>query len=120
VTPGQTINVERLPVDKGSKVQLDRVLMLADTQDIMLGDPFVEGARVLATVTGEKREKKIIVFKYKSKVRYRRKLGHRQIHTALKIEKIVRPGENVDKNESVIPESGQTSETTEKETSSGS
>lgn len=93
VTPGQTITVERLPVTEGSTIELEKVLLLADGQDITTGTPVIEGARVLATSKGEFKDDKIIVLKYKSKVRYRRKTGHRQIYTSLLIDKILKPGE---------------------------
>ena len=57
-----------------------------------MGKPVVEGAKVIATSQGERKGQKVIVFKYKPKVRYRRKTGHRQFHTKLVIDKIVGPG----------------------------
>ncbi|MBA7640926.1 hypothetical protein ES703_48597 [subsurface metagenome] len=89
VTPGQTIDVERLDVAEGDTVELDRVLLIADGDQVTVGQPTVEGAKVMATSQGEGKGKKIIVFKYKSKVRYRRKRGHRQLYTRLMIDKIV-------------------------------
>ena len=92
VTEGQTIDVERLDVDVGGTVELDRVLLIADGDNITSGKPVIEGARVLATVSKIGRGKKVIVFKYKSKTRYRRKNGHRQSFTTLSIDKILGPG----------------------------
>jgi large subunit ribosomal protein L21 len=69
--------------------------MLGDGDNVTVGRPLVEGARVLATVKGNGRGDKIIVFKYKAKVRYRRKNGHRQPFTTLSIDKILRPGEEL-------------------------
>jgi large subunit ribosomal protein L21 len=89
VTPGQTIEVERLPVEAGSTVELDRVLLVAEGERVIVGTPTIKGARVTATALGEEKGEKIIVFKYKPKVRYRRKKGHRQIYTRLSIEQIV-------------------------------
>lgn len=86
---GQTIDVEKLPAEVGSTVELGRVLLLADGEEMSSGTPLVEGAKVMATVAAQSRDKKIIVFKYKSKVRYRRKTGHRQSYTRLTIDKIV-------------------------------
>jgi large subunit ribosomal protein L21 len=71
---------------------LDKVLFLADGDKITVGTPTVEGAKVIATSQGEGKDKKIIVFKYKPKVRYHRKTGHRQFHTRLVIDKIIGPG----------------------------
>jgi large subunit ribosomal protein L21 len=71
---------------------LNKVLLLADGDNVTLGNPLVEGARVLATAAKNGRGDKVIVFKYKSKVRYRRKNGHRQLFTTLNIDKILPPG----------------------------
>jgi|WetSurMetagenome_2_1015567.scaffolds.fasta_scaffold79295_1 large subunit ribosomal protein L21 len=92
VTEGQTISVERLEAEEGGSVQLDKVLLIADGDNITVGKPLVEGARVMATVKENGRLKKIIVFHYKSKVRERRKNGHRQQFTSLNIEKILPAG----------------------------
>ncbi len=89
VVPGQTIKVDRLPAEEGSMVELERVLLLADGEKVTVGTPTVEGAKVVASALGEEKGKKIIVFKYKPKVRYRKKTGHRQIHTKLAIKEIV-------------------------------
>lgn len=92
VTPGQTIDVERLDVPEGSTVELGRVLLIADGDRVTVGTPTVDGAKVVATSQGDGKGKKIIVFKYKPKVRYRKKTGHRQLYTRLIIDKIVGPG----------------------------
>jgi len=92
VNPGQTIDVERLEVAEGNTVELDRVLLIADGERVVVGTPTVDGAKVVATAQGEGKGKKIIVFKYKSKVRYRKKTGHRQLYTRLVIDKIVEAG----------------------------
>jgi len=92
VNPGQTIDVERLDVAEGNTVELDRVLLIADGERVVVGTPTVDGAKVVATAQGEGKGKKVIVFKYKPKVRYRKKTGHRQLYTRLVIDKIVEPG----------------------------
>lgn len=92
MTEGQTINVERLETEEGGSVQLDKVLMLADGDNITVGKPLVEGARVMATVKKNGKDKKIIVFHFKAKVRERRKNGHRQQFTSLSIDKILPAG----------------------------
>lgn len=92
VTQGQTIDVERLDVAEGSTVELNRVLLIADGKKVTVGSPEVEGAKVVATSQGEGKADKIIVLKYKPKVRYRKKTGHRQLYTRLSIDKIVGPG----------------------------
>ncbi len=71
---------------------MDRVLLIGDGDNVTVGKPAIEGARVLAKVNGNGRDDKIIVFKYKHKVRYRRKNGHRQHFTSLSIDKILPPG----------------------------
>ena len=76
-------------------VELDKVLLIADGDKITTGSPIIKDAKVLATFQSDGRNKKIIVFKYKPKVRYRKKTGHRQLYTRLAIDKIVRPGEEV-------------------------
>ncbi len=73
-------------------VELDKVLLIADGENVTVGKPAIEGARVLATAQGSGRGEKIIVFKYKAKVRYRRKTGHRQPYTTISIDKILPPG----------------------------
>lgn len=83
--------MERLDVAEGNAVELDRVLLIADGDQVTVGTPIVEGAKVMATSQGEGKGKKIIVFKYKPKVRYRKKTGHRQFYTRLAIDKIVEP-----------------------------
>ena len=92
VNPGQTIDVERLDVAEGNTVELDRVLLIADGERVIVGTPTVDGAMVVATAQGEGKGKKIIVFRYKAKVRSHKKTGHRQPYTRLVIDKIVEPG----------------------------
>jgi large subunit ribosomal protein L21 len=81
--------VERLATEEGSTIELDRVLLIADGEKVKVGTPIVEGAKVVAEVVAEGKGKKIIVFKYKPKVRYRKKTGHRQIYTRLAIKEIL-------------------------------
>jgi large subunit ribosomal protein L21 len=92
VAEGQSIDVEFLGGEVGSKVELDRVLLIADGDSITSGQPVIEGARVLAMVQKNGKSDKVIVFKYKAKTRYRRKNGHRQPFTTLSIDKILPPG----------------------------
>lgn len=81
--------VEKLPLDVGDRVEFDDVLLVADDDNVSVGRPTVEGAKVIAEVTAQTKDKKIIVFKYKSKTRYRRKNGHRQPVTELAIRQIL-------------------------------
>ena len=92
MAPGQVIEVDRLKVEDGDTIELERVMLIADGDRLVVGTPTVEGAKVLATSQGQARGEKIIVFKYKSKVRYRRKLGQRATYTKLAIDKIVESG----------------------------
>ena len=89
VSPGETIEVEKLPLEVGQKVELDRVLLISDEDKVEVGSPIVKGAKVVATVTGQSKGKKVIVFKYKPRNRYRCKSGHRQTYTRLRIDKII-------------------------------
>jgi large subunit ribosomal protein L21 len=87
-TPGGTIEVERLPAEVGTEVALDRVLMIADGEEITVGQPTVAGAQVLATVVGQRQRRKVTFFHYMPKKRERKKHGHRQYYTRLRIEQI--------------------------------
>ena len=86
VAEGDEIEVEKLDIEAGKKVDLDRVLMVADEGDVKVGSPTVEGAKVKATVKEHGRGKKIIVYKHKKN--YHKKQGHRQSYTRLHIDKI--------------------------------
>jgi large subunit ribosomal protein L21 len=89
VERGQRLEVERLEAEPGSQIDLSDVLLVADGEQVTVGQPTVPGARVVAEVLGEHKGKKIIVFKYKAKVRYRRKTGHRQKLSRLLVRDIV-------------------------------
>ncbi len=92
VAPGQTINIERLGITEGEAIELDKVLLIADDEKLTVGQPVIDGAKVVATSKGEFRDKKVVVFKYKPKVRYSKKTGHRQSYTRLTIDSILAPG----------------------------
>jgi large subunit ribosomal protein L21 len=95
VQAGDTIHVERLSAEPGETLQLDSVLLLAgDGERARVGTPSVPGAVVQAEVLEHARGDKIIVFRYKSKVRYRRKTGHRQALTRLRITDILVDGQS--------------------------
>lgn len=85
---GATIDVDRLPQAVGDPVELADVLLVAGEADTLIGRPLVEGARVRATVVEQFRGKKIIVYKYRQRTNYRRKQGHRQYYTRLRIDDI--------------------------------
>jgi large subunit ribosomal protein L21 len=97
VRTSQVINVELLPVEKGKDIELSPVLMIADGEELIIGTPAIEGAKVIATCIEQGKSRKIIVFRYKSKVRERRKTGHRQPYTRLLIKEIIKPGHKVSK-----------------------
>lgn len=86
---GEAILVEQLPQEVGAQIELDRVLLISGPNGVKVGQPTVKGARVLATVVEQTQGPKIRVFKYTPRKRYRRRRGHRQPYTRLKIEKIV-------------------------------
>lgn len=107
VRVGETIDVEKLAVDEGAQVQLDQVLLAANDSDVAYGRPLIDGAVVTARVVRQHRGPKLIVFRYKSKSRYRRRTGHRQSLTQLAIQSIAVPGWEVERYEprrSVIAE----------------
>lgn len=91
----QLLDVERLPADVGAMVELSDVLLVADGNDVTVGQPRVAGARVVAEVVEHGRGPKVTVFKYKAKTRYRRKTGHRQAYTRLAIRQILMGAEPV-------------------------
>lgn len=88
IEKGTTVQVERLDAEPGKELTLDRVLLVADGEKVEVGAPVVKGAKVQAKVVGHGRGKKLVVFKYKAKSHYRRKTGHRQGYTTLRIEDI--------------------------------
>ena len=88
VSEGDVIWVEKLLYDDGEKVSFDEVLLVGGDGEIKAGTPVVNGASVEGTVLKSGKSKKIIVFKYKAKKDYRKKQGHRQPFTQVKIEKI--------------------------------
>jgi large subunit ribosomal protein L21 len=88
VREGDVITVEKLAADAGSLYTFDRVLSVVNGDSATFGVPYVEGASVSASVIGDGKGKKIVVYKYRAKKNYHRKKGHRQPFTRLKIETI--------------------------------
>jgi large subunit ribosomal protein L21 len=88
VTVGQTIDVEKLPFEPGATVTLDRVVLLAEGEDVTVGKPTVDGASVAASVVQHGLRKKVIIFRFRPKQRYRVKRGFRQQYTRLRIDEI--------------------------------
>ena len=88
VCAGETCRVERLPVEVGTEIAMERVMAVGDGETLKVGTPCVAGASVRARVIAHGKGRKIIVYKYKAKKNYRRKQGHRQPYTELLIEQI--------------------------------
>ena len=88
MTPGTAVRVERLPGDVGDTVELDQVLMVGGEGDARIGTPIVDGARVVGTITNQGRGPKLTIFKMKRRKGYRRKTGHRQGFTEIRVESI--------------------------------
>lgn len=95
VSVGQRLEVNRMPVEVGKQVQFNEVLLISDADNTMVGSPIVADAMVLATAIEHARGEKLIVFKYKSKKRYRHRRGHRQELTVFTIDDIVSAGKSL-------------------------
>ncbi len=88
VSPGRKIKIEKIEGEKDVNFVFDKVLLVADGENIQIGTPYIEGAKVEGKVIKQGRDKKKIVFRYHSKTRYRKKKGHRQHFTELEIIKV--------------------------------
>jgi large subunit ribosomal protein L21 len=88
VQQGQVLRIEKIPGDVGNPVTFDRVLMFSDGENVSIGQPSLEDVAVEGHIVEQGKAKKIIVFKYKRRKRYRRKAGHRQEFTAVRIDSI--------------------------------
>lgn len=89
VEEGQIIKVEKLAAEVGSNVEFNEIMLLSSDDNILtVGQPVVQGAKVIGKVIDHGKHKKIVVFKYKAKKRYRKKTGHRQPYTSVLVEKI--------------------------------
>ena len=88
VSPGDVVDVELLSAEEGSTTEISDVLAVSRDGEVEFGKPFVDGARVVAQVQTHYKDRKIIVYKYKAKTRYRRKRGHRQNYTRILIQGI--------------------------------
>lgn len=89
---GNMIDVDRFPAEIGEQVDLEHVLLISDDGEVTVGTPLVAGAKVASTVVAQVKGPKIVVFKYKPRIRYRVKSGHRQKYTRLKIDSITVEG----------------------------
>ena len=88
VSPGDKIKIEKLDIEKGNSVKFSEVLLYEKDNEVIIGTPLVEGAKVLGKVLQHGKADKVVVFKYKPKTRYRKKKGHRQPFTCVEITKI--------------------------------
>jgi large subunit ribosomal protein L21 len=88
VAPGETLKVESLEGEKGATLELSDVLLIEKDGSVTVGKPMVEGAKVTAQVVSQGRGKKVIIFKHKRRKSYRKKRGHRQSFTELRIMEI--------------------------------
>ena len=111
---GQAIEVDRLPVEPGTQYNIERVLLMADGDDVMVGTPTVDGIEVNVTVVEHFKGPKLISFKYRPKKRIRVKGGHRQQYTRLMVDAIGAPGKKSKKAEEPVVE--KTEEKAEKKT----
>jgi large subunit ribosomal protein L21 len=89
VSPGQKIKIEKLEAKEGKEITFGEVLLLEKNKKLEIGTPLIKGAKVVGKVLSQGKAKKVIIFKYKSKKRYKVKKGHRQPFTEIEITKIV-------------------------------
>src|SRR3989344_5167258 len=88
VAPGQKVKIEKLEAKEGDSFVLDKVLLTADGENVKVGNPYVAGAKVETKILRQERARKVIVFKYHSKTRQKKKKGHRQYFTELEVVSI--------------------------------
>ena len=88
VMPGSAVRVEKLPGAVGESIELDQVLLVGGEGETRVGTPLVEGVKVVGTITDQGRGPKITVFKMKRRKGYRRKMGHRQDYTQIRVDSI--------------------------------
>jgi large subunit ribosomal protein L21 len=88
VEEGDVLRVEKLAGDVGSEIAFDKILLFSDGENVKIGRPDVDGVTVHGQIVAQDKSRKVLVFKYKRRKRYRRKQGHRQPYTAVRIERI--------------------------------
>jgi large subunit ribosomal protein L21 len=91
VEQGKTLDIALMDAEEGTSIEFDEVLMVSGTTtgETLVGDPVVQGAKVRANVIGSVKGDKIVVFRYRNKKRYRRRTGHRQKYTRVKVDEII-------------------------------
>ncbi|MBU4311017.1 50S ribosomal protein L21 [bacterium] len=99
VEVGNTIRTEKIDSKVGEKIELKEILLIKDEDKVLVGRPFLSGARVIAEVKEQRREKKIVIGKFKRRKGYRRKAGHRQDYTKLLIKEIKLPKPATEKSQ---------------------
>jgi large subunit ribosomal protein L21 len=104
VQQGEILRVEKIPGEVGSPVKFERILMFSDGENVSIGQPVLENVAVEGHIVEQGRAKKIIVFKYKKRKRYRRKAGHRQDFTAVQIDSIAAGGVKAKETAEKAPE----------------
>ena len=85
---GESIDVDKYPLEVGEEIDMERVLLISDGENVKVGTPFIQGAKIQATVVAQVKGPKIIVFRYKAKERIRSKTGHRQKYTRVRVNAI--------------------------------
>jgi large subunit ribosomal protein L21 len=88
VVEGQTLKVEKLPVDIGGSVDFDQVLMVGNGEDVKVGAPYIQGGKVVASVINQGRRDKIHIIKFRRRKHHQKSMGHRQYYTEIKITAI--------------------------------
>ena len=88
VSPGDKIKIEKIVGKEGKEISFKEVLLVEKNKKLEIGTPLVKGAKVIGKILSQGKDKKIIVFKYKPKTRYKKKQGHRQLYTEVEIVKI--------------------------------
>ena len=88
VEPGKRINIEKVEKKEGEEVEFSKVLLIEKDGELKIGNPYVEGVKVIGKVIKQGKQKKIVVLKYKRKTRYKVKKGHRQPFTRVEILRI--------------------------------
>lgn len=96
VSPGTTVRIEKVDGKQGDSYVFTQVLALSNGDKLQLGTPYIDGARVKGTIVRQGKARKILVFKYRAKTNYRKKYGHRQHFTEIKIDEIEKNAENKD------------------------
>jgi large subunit ribosomal protein L21 len=86
---GESIDVDKYPLEVGEELDMDRVLLISDGENVKVGKPFIQGAKIQATVVAQVKGPKIIIFRYKPKERIRSKTGHRQKYTRVRVDAII-------------------------------